>query len=242
MPKTRNFFILMTILLLGLVFVLVAEYFYDVSSDNLEACTEEARLCPDGSVVGRTGPNCEFAPCPTPIPEPEPLPAVASFTDCVEAGNSVLESYPRQCRHNGELFVEELTVSISNFPIRYGEDVSRMEEFRSDCEQRMGVFNECGSACPPDAEECDDVCSMICEGPASEFMPPVPLESTFCTPASRSVDACIEIYQPVCGQVQVECITTPCNPVPETFPNSCFACQNERVISYTEGECVLNEN
>ncbi|MFA7654357.1 MAG: hypothetical protein WCX97_05000 [Candidatus Magasanikbacteria bacterium] len=28
------------------------------------ACTAEAKLCPDGSAVGRTGPNCEFAPCP----------------------------------------------------------------------------------------------------------------------------------------------------------------------------------
>jgi len=24
----------------------------------------EAKLCPDGSSVGRSGPNCEFAPCP----------------------------------------------------------------------------------------------------------------------------------------------------------------------------------
>jgi hypothetical protein len=29
------------------------------------ACTMEAKLCPDGSYVGRTGPNCEFTPCPT---------------------------------------------------------------------------------------------------------------------------------------------------------------------------------
>lgn len=28
------------------------------------ACTADAKLCPDGSAVGRTGPNCEFAPCP----------------------------------------------------------------------------------------------------------------------------------------------------------------------------------
>jgi hypothetical protein len=28
------------------------------------ACTMEARQCPDGSYVGRTGPNCEFAACP----------------------------------------------------------------------------------------------------------------------------------------------------------------------------------
>ncbi len=31
-----------------------------------QACTMEARVCPDGSAVGRTGPNCAFAPCPTP--------------------------------------------------------------------------------------------------------------------------------------------------------------------------------
>jgi len=29
------------------------------------ACTAEAKICPDGSAVGRTGPNCEFAPCPS---------------------------------------------------------------------------------------------------------------------------------------------------------------------------------
>src|SRR5436853_3142264 len=28
-------------------------------------CTMEAKLCPDGSYVGRTGPHCEFAACPT---------------------------------------------------------------------------------------------------------------------------------------------------------------------------------
>lgn len=27
-------------------------------------CTMEAKICPDGSSVGRQGPNCEFAPCP----------------------------------------------------------------------------------------------------------------------------------------------------------------------------------
>jgi len=27
-------------------------------------CTADAKLCPDGSYVGRVGPNCEFAQCP----------------------------------------------------------------------------------------------------------------------------------------------------------------------------------
>jgi hypothetical protein len=29
-----------------------------------KACTQEAKICPDGSAVGRVGPDCEFAPCP----------------------------------------------------------------------------------------------------------------------------------------------------------------------------------
>jgi len=29
------------------------------------ACTAEAKICPDGSSVGRTGPKCEFKTCPT---------------------------------------------------------------------------------------------------------------------------------------------------------------------------------
>ncbi|MDR3642650.1 MAG: carboxypeptidase-like regulatory domain-containing protein [Candidatus Doudnabacteria bacterium] len=28
-------------------------------------CTQEARQCPDGSYVSRSGPNCEFAACPS---------------------------------------------------------------------------------------------------------------------------------------------------------------------------------
>src|SRR3989338_7210150 len=32
------------------------------------ACTQEAKLCSDGTAVGRTGPNCEFAACPSTPP------------------------------------------------------------------------------------------------------------------------------------------------------------------------------
>ena len=35
------------------------------------ACTQEVKLCPDGSSVGRTGPKCEFKACP-PSPTPSP--------------------------------------------------------------------------------------------------------------------------------------------------------------------------
>lgn len=34
--------------------------------ENIDSvvCTADAKLCADGSYVGRTGPNCEFASCP----------------------------------------------------------------------------------------------------------------------------------------------------------------------------------
>lgn len=33
-------------------------------------CTQDARQCPDGSYVSRTGPQCQFAECPKTAPSP----------------------------------------------------------------------------------------------------------------------------------------------------------------------------
>lgn len=57
------------ILLLG-----IAGFFYrNVMESSGEpepvACTMEAKLCPDGSAVGRQGPSCAFAACPLPNAE-----------------------------------------------------------------------------------------------------------------------------------------------------------------------------
>ena len=38
-------------------------------ASNGGACTDEAKICPDGSAVGRTGPSCTFAVCPPPNAE-----------------------------------------------------------------------------------------------------------------------------------------------------------------------------
>ena len=48
------------ILLAGAVYLV----FEAITRNKQVACTMEAKLCPDGSAVGRTGPNCDFAPCP----------------------------------------------------------------------------------------------------------------------------------------------------------------------------------
>ena len=35
-----------------------------VPPPEMTVCTMDAMICPDGSAVGRSGPNCEFDPCP----------------------------------------------------------------------------------------------------------------------------------------------------------------------------------
>ncbi len=45
-------------------------------------CTREAKQCPDGSYVGRSGPDCEFTPCPNPIPTPPPTGNCTKDSDC----------------------------------------------------------------------------------------------------------------------------------------------------------------
>ena len=70
---------------------------------------------------------------------------------------------------------------------------------------------------------------------------PLDLAVTECLPEQRGIDACIEIYQPVCASVNVQCVTTPCDPVQETFANSCKACINSLVSTYTKGECPVDQ-
>ncbi len=58
------------------------------STSGPTACTEEAKICLDGSTVGRTGPDCEFAACPTVSGSatttlPSSIPSTASTTDLV---------------------------------------------------------------------------------------------------------------------------------------------------------------
>ena len=62
-------------------------------------------------------------------------------------------------------------------------------------------------------------------------------EGNYCSSESRNAEACIELYQPVCGWFnpeKVQCIKYPCA---QTFSNSCFSCMNPDVLYWTDGEC-----
>lgn len=50
---------------------IMAVAIFATQSPQPKACTMEAKLCPDGSAVGRVPPNCDFAPCPDECKCPE---------------------------------------------------------------------------------------------------------------------------------------------------------------------------
>jgi hypothetical protein len=51
-----------------LVIMFIVIIFFSACAQKPTACTEEAKICPDGSAVGRIPPDCEFAECPE-VPE-----------------------------------------------------------------------------------------------------------------------------------------------------------------------------
>jgi hypothetical protein len=56
------------------------------TSHNLVGCTKEARVCPDGSYVGRVGPSCEFKTCAENMLEGTPeKPGEATSTNAVSS-------------------------------------------------------------------------------------------------------------------------------------------------------------
>lgn len=57
---------LLIVFLLAVILVILAMNFKFNKQEEAQgvACTMEAKICPDGSAVGRSGPKCEFAACP----------------------------------------------------------------------------------------------------------------------------------------------------------------------------------
>ncbi len=99
------------------------------------ACTQDARLCPDGSSVSRVAPRCEFATCPSPKPTPKPIPLPLPSPKL--DGTKI---YLREGQKEGPLLVEKISadsitgLSFREYPVamlpgspitlRIGESVS----------------------------------------------------------------------------------------------------------------------
>lgn len=66
MKNTIIYILVLILLVIGGVFAF--EYYkskmYNDTLQNQVVCTMDAKVCPDGSYVGRAGPQCEFVDCP----------------------------------------------------------------------------------------------------------------------------------------------------------------------------------
>ncbi|MEK6855270.1 MAG: hypothetical protein AABX73_03540 [Nanoarchaeota archaeon] len=90
--------------------------------------------------------------------------------------------------------------------------------------------------CEENSQAFFDDCGCGCETKNSNSPPRTP-EETLCGPKSGLAESCTEVYAPVCGWFnpeKIECIKYPCA---QTFLNSCFACANKDILSWTAGEC-----
>jgi hypothetical protein len=77
MKKNLLLIFIATLAIFALIFFVVKNQF--LKKDSPIACTEEAKICPDGSAVGRSGPLCEFAKCP----ETPPVSDVSTTKDVI---------------------------------------------------------------------------------------------------------------------------------------------------------------
>lgn len=118
------FFGIVLILLVG-----VAGFFYRNVSERgpapVTACTMEAKVCPDGSAVGRTGPACEFARCAFPNVEDSVLGISFAVPPGYQVDDKGLLPNPESVRVNYALPVGDNTtfhtITVRTFSIPEGK-------------------------------------------------------------------------------------------------------------------------
>ncbi len=118
-------FIIALILIIGAVYISRKEAIAPTSPAPV-ACTEEAKICPDGSAVGRQGPNCEFAPCPV----AQAVDEMADWKTYTNDKYGFELKYPSDWKYFEQGDAEKLNLPtrengvlfMSTFTVRFGKD------------------------------------------------------------------------------------------------------------------------
>ncbi len=165
------------LLIAGIIFIAGCT----TGQQNPQACTAEAKLCPDGTAVGRNpSNNCEFDPCPV---NDDFSYLCGERTICPTVGNCI-KSDP--CKDNeivkkcgsmiicpdGEGYDKFSIVDEKCFEINYLRDPcgelpgGRVMQITPEiCQQAGGNWNECGNVCTGYGPDCIGiaVCNPQCE-------------------------------------------------------------------------------
>lgn len=205
------------------------------------ACTADAKICPDGTAVGRDpNHNCEFPSCPKPEqnPDDKPIPVEPDggigltdpYTRYVSSDPEQCKAMLFQCIEGSSAFFDDTGCGCkSDEPKKYvSKDADECSRIKYTCESNYVPFSD------------EDGCG--CEFTFGEE-PPMDgkLKATECTPEQKAAEACTLEYAPVCGwfSQDIQCIKYPCA---QTFGNACGACADEKVEYYTEGECPTEDD
>jgi hypothetical protein len=237
---------LSTLLLLGL-FSLFVSGCTEAGTEKPVACTEDAKICPDGSAVGRVAPDCEFAACPDTTTG-----ASSTFKEYKGTSAEQCAAIRFTCGEGDtadEYFSDDngcgcvrthnnaaVTLCSADYNPVCGWFDDSIKCFAYPCAETES--NLCMASVNPKVAyttpgECPAV--GVGGGSGSSIGMPVPgndgveekLAATDCT--EPRPEACTMEYMPVCGQKEDDST--------ETYGNKCTACADSSVLSYYEGEC-----
>lgn len=183
-----------------------------------QACTMEAKLCPDGTSVGRQGPDCEFAKCPdVKVGMANPASvyceqnggAVNIITDkdgsqradCILADKTVCDEW---AYFRGECGAEYTVAETTNVSCSLDSDCTTPTEYLI------------RSSCPYTSKCIEESCAVIC--------PKVPTESqSACTCPSGYVQEG-DVCNPQCYYSTPKCLMPSIQCTRETAEKECGSC------------------
>lgn len=197
-------------------------------------CTLDAKICPDGTAVGREGPNCDFAACPNSTDT-----QATTFKEYKSQDPEMCKAMRFTC-NGGAYFSDETGC---------GCILEHANSTVTQCSNESSpVCGWAGENIKCVAYPCAQTYSNLClasvadnvayttpgECPAVGSPPinamPVKKEAFDCTePRSQ---ACTLEYVPVCGQKN--------DGTSSTYGNKCEACADSSVISYTQDACATD--
>lgn len=198
------------------------------------ACPADARLCPDGTAVGRLPPDCRFAPCP-PAPSCESKPGESKKYYARSPGDCALMQI--DCTFGSKYFTDACGCGCVT-----GWEESPQAQSCSPASRKVDVCTQDEMlVCASNGKNYGNACKA-CRDPSVDSWVPGPcpdsrLQEHYCSADDRRAEACIAIYKPVCGwydPAKVQCVRYPCA---KDFSSSCHACGVDQVLYWTSGKC-----